>query len=83
MKYLEKWGEEAAVVLGFFIAFHQTQAAALEVLKLFLYVGAGILGVGNLMENIRIGVPGTPAVNNTVPRTVNSDEGGKVSGPSL
>ena len=71
---------QAAVVLGFFIAFHRTQAVAVEVLKLFLYVGAAILGVGNLMENIKIGIPGT---GNGVPKASDGNEGGKDHGSGL
>lgn len=66
---------QAAIGLGFFIAFLRTQAVALEVLKLFLYVGAGILGVGNLMENIKIGISGASAVTSATQKAVNSDEG--------
>jgi hypothetical protein len=73
---------QAAIVLGFFIAFHKTRAAALEVLKLFLYAGAAILGAGNLLENIKIGAPRRPAARNQVSRGENGG-GGKVNGPSL
>jgi hypothetical protein len=74
---------QAAIVLGFFIAFSKTRPAAVEVLKLFLYTGAAILGVGNLMENIKIGAPRGPVINNADPKSDNHGGGGKANGPSL
>jgi hypothetical protein len=74
---------QAAIVLGFFIAFHKAQAVALEVVRLFLYVGAAILGVGNLMENIRIGGPSRQMPNNTVSKGDYNAEGVKINGPGL
>jgi hypothetical protein len=45
----------AGIFLGIFASIYKTQDLTLEVIKIFVYSGAILLGGGTLMENINFG----------------------------